>query len=165
MDLYLFRHGIAAERSELIHDAERPLVAKGQRRTRQVAKRLRQIGVQFDEIVTSPLLRAQQTADILHEEKLGDRPISFPPLAPTGSFVEGLEWLKEWQNRHQEFANLVCVGHQPNLGNWAEQLLWGQMGDRLVVKKAGIIGIHLDRLTKPASCHELFLLTSPKWLI
>ena len=164
MNLYLFHHGIAAERSDKIHDAERPLIPKGQRRTRRVARRLRQIGVRFDVILTSPFLRAHQTADILHEEKLGDRPIAFPPLAPTGKFEEGLAWLQDWQTKQTSETNIVCVGHQPNLGQWAEQLLWEKVGDRLMVKKAGIIGIKLGNLRHTVGNNELFLLTSPKWL-
>lgn len=162
--LYLFRHGIAAERSDKIHDAERPLIPKGQRRTRRVARRLRQIGLRFDIILTSPFLRAQQTADILHEEGLGELPIPLPPLAPTGEFTRGMAWLQDWQQNHTTKTNVVFVGHQPNLGQWAEQLLWGKVGDRLIVKKAGIIGIKLGNLSHSETNNELFLLTSPKWL-
>lgn len=170
MELYFFRHGIAVERTESLHDAERSLTLKGQQRTRQVARRLRGLGISFDGILTSPLLRAQQTADILCAEKLlqnktfGDRPQLFPPLAPDGSLEEFLAWLKDWRPDTLE-PKLVLVGHQPDLGEWAEAIAFGQKGTHLVLKKAGIIGIHC---TTPVQLHhhnELFLLTSPKWLL
>ena len=132
-----------------------------------MARRLKQIGLQFEGFLTSPLLRARQTANILHDVGLGDRPVIMSALAPAGSFREGLEYLTEWQRKYQgkDDARLVMVGHQPDLGNWAERLLWREIGDRLTLKKAGIIGIRLDQLQRPNPHHELFLLISPKWLI
>jgi phosphohistidine phosphatase len=164
MDLYFFRHGIATERSESVHDAERSLTLKGEQRTRQVAKRLKNLGVSFEAILTSPYLRAQQTADILTAVGLGDRPQLFPPLAPDGSFTKAKQWLQEWQPK-QTNPSLVFVGHQPDLGAWAEELIWGEPAEHLQLKKAGVIGIHLASLTNSHPENQLFLLTSPKWLL
>ena len=165
MELYLFRHGIAVDRSLGMPDSERPLTPKGERKTRLVAQHLWQMDLSFEAIATSPYLRAKQTADILYSEKLGDRPITLPELKPDGSFQAGVKWLKTWQKKYSTKTCLILVGHQPNLGHWAEQLLWGKIGDRLILKKAGLIGIHLDSLEKAIPNHELFLLTSPKWML
>lgn len=65
MELYLIRHGIAAERGTYPKDEERPLTEKGRAKTQKVAQRLYALGLRFDFILTSPLVRARQTAEIL----------------------------------------------------------------------------------------------------
>jgi phosphohistidine phosphatase len=56
------------------------------------------------------------------------------------------------------------VGHQPDLTDWAEQLIWGEIREKLILKKAGIIGLSVPPLASPLGQCQLFLLTSPKWL-
>jgi phosphohistidine phosphatase len=164
MELYFLRHGIAVEHTVDYHDAERPLTPKGQRRTTQVARRLQRLDLRFDGIWTSPLLRARQTANILAAMNLGDRPHFLPALAPGGSFTEGLDLLKTIQPQNAA-AKIMFVGHQPDLGIWAETLIWGEAKENLILKKAGLIGIQLGQLSRPQPDHQLFLLTSPKWLL
>ena len=65
MNLYVLRHGLARERNgrEYANDDERPLTAKGMRRMRRQLKGMNSIGLSMDVIVTSPLVRAVQTAE------------------------------------------------------------------------------------------------------
>ena len=64
--LYLVRHAIAAERGDKWpDDTKRPLTHKGAARMRQAVEGLRALGVEIDLVLTSPLVRAEQTADIL----------------------------------------------------------------------------------------------------
>jgi phosphohistidine phosphatase len=67
MNLFLLRHGIAVERDEFAsaNDELRPLTPKGQRELRQSVAALRAMELQFDVILSSPLLRARQTAEIV----------------------------------------------------------------------------------------------------
>src|SRR4029434_10395463 len=69
MNLYLMRHGIAvaADQPGIESDSGRPLTAKGTKRMRQAARGLRRLGVSFDTVLTSPFLRARQTAEIVAE--------------------------------------------------------------------------------------------------
>ena len=68
IELYLIRHGIAAERGPAFpDDTKRPLVQKGVSRLRREAKGLGELGVAFDVVLTSPLTRARQTAELLAE--------------------------------------------------------------------------------------------------
>jgi phosphohistidine phosphatase len=159
-ELYLIRHGIAAERGTYANDDERPLINTGRKKTEKVARRLYQIGVRFDRILTSPLVRAKQTADILQEAGLSSQIEEFTALAPDGDLSTWLEWLSE-----QSYQTLALVGHQPDLGHWAEMLVWGSIQEKLVVKKAGAIVLRLPESGTPVGRSELFLLTSPKWLI
>ncbi len=62
MKLYLMRHGLAIERGTFGEDRERPLTSEGIKKTQRVVKQFHKLGLNFDLIVTSPLVRAQQTA-------------------------------------------------------------------------------------------------------
>ncbi len=164
MEIYLIRHGIAAERGTYADDEQRPLTKKGRDKTTKVAESLLARGLKFDLILTSPLVRADQTAEILQKTGLSPKITTFVPLKPDGEIEEWLEWLQQWQGQQQN-STLALVGHQPDLGNWAEMLIWGTVKRQIVVKKAGIIGIQLPSIGTPIARSTLFLLTSPKWMI
>jgi len=165
MELYLIRHGIAADREAYSNDEERRLTNKGRQKTGKVAEELYRIGLRFDLILTSPLVRARETAVILKDIGLSNRVEEFPSLAPDGDIHTWVNWLKlQWKN-HTVANSLALVGHQPDLGNWAETLVWGKSQEKLVLKKAGVIGLHIPETKTPLSQSELFLLTSPKWLL
>ena len=67
MNLYFMRHGIAAPaaRSGLPMDRQRSLTARGKNRIRKIAAAMKAMGLSFDCILTSPLRRARQTADMV----------------------------------------------------------------------------------------------------
>ncbi len=164
MELYLIRHGLAAERGTYATDEERPLTEEGLRKTKRVAKQLSALKIKFDLIQTSPLVRAEQTAKILQEADLCPHVEESVYLAPGGDFQAWLEWLWHWQTE-QKGDRLAIVGHEPDLGEWAEQLIWGEARQRLIVKKAGIIGIEVpDDRSPMGQCH-LFWLTPPRFLL
>lgn len=164
MQLYIIRHGIAAEKTEYKNDKERPLIEKGRQKTEKVAQRLLDIGIHFDLMLTSPLVRAKQTAEILHESGLSDQLEEFPALAPDGNIQDWVNWwLKSRYNLDE--SSLALVGHEPNLGNWAETLIWGQSQGKLVFKKSGVIGLELPVGINPIGESNLFLLSSPKFLL
>lgn len=168
MKLYVMRHGIAADATEYANDANRPLTPEGDRKTTKIAQRLHKMQIDFDLILTSPLLRAQQTAKILQKVGLSEKIEVSPHLAPSGDIQDWVEWLEPWRDSRLQQGgspSLAIVGHQPNLGNWAEILLWGQANDSLVVKKAGILGLTLPKLGSPIARSELFWLTQPKYLL
>ncbi|ACB50829.1 putative Phosphohistidine phosphatase SixA [Crocosphaera subtropica ATCC 51142] len=162
--LYLIRHGIAVERNNSIQDEVRPLTELGKEKTQKVAQRLKEVKIKFDIILTSPLLRAHQTATILQNAGLTDRLEEFIPLSPGGSLQLWVDW---WLNSHyhHDQSTIALVGHQPDLSNWAEIFLWGDTQGILVVKKAGIIGLNLPTSINPIGESELFLLTPPKFFI
>ena len=164
MEVYLIRHGIAAERGTYTNDEQRPLIDRGREKTIKVAKRLLAAGLKFDLILTSPLVRAYQTAEILQKEGLAEDIQSFAPLKPDGEIEQWLEWLQKWQVKNPN-GKLALVGHQPDLGDWAEILIWGSIKGQITVKKAGVIGIEIPSIGTPVSRSTLFLLTSPKWIV
>ncbi|WP_448562482.1 phosphohistidine phosphatase SixA [Trichothermofontia sp.] len=162
--LYLIRHGIAEERSPDQRDETRSLTPEGEKKTRKVAERLRSLDLTFDLILTSPLVRASQTAMILQKGGLTKQVEVSTELAPAGQLERWLDWLLIWQAEHPQ-GSLAIVGHQPHLGDWAEQLVWGRPTGGLVVKKAGIVGIWVPAAMMAIGHCELFWLTSPKLLL
>ena len=115
MNLYLMRHGIAVAADDLgvIQDKERPLTSKGSKRIRRAARGIRRLGIEFDGILTSPLLRARQTADIVAAAlDLQSRLEEIPELAPECSVEQLIICLTRYQDRD----HLLLVGHQPLLG-------------------------------------------------
>lgn len=164
MEVYLIRHGIAAQRGTYANDEQRPLTKKGRCKTLKVAKSMFATGLRFDLILTSPLVRAEQTAEILKKAALSKTVNTYQPLKPNSNIEDWLEWQQKWQLHHPD-GKVALVGHQPDLGNWAEMLLWGSVKGQMIVKKAGAIGLKLPDIGTPISRSTLFLHISPKWLI
>jgi len=165
VELYLVRHGIAVDRDNEIEDDERALTAQGRQKTQKVAKRLEQIGLRFDLILTSPLVRSRQTAEILQNSGLSPQIEASASLAPDGNIETWLSWLEQWRQVDSGTVVLALVGHQPNLGQWAEILVWGEVRDGIALKKAGIVGLTLPETASPVGLCQLFLLTQPKFLL
>jgi len=167
--VYLIRHGIARDARRAVaspdralweSDETRPLTEEGQQKTKKIAHEIKSVGITFDLILTSPLLRATQTAEILREVGLTQTLETFSPLAPDGKMEDWISWWENWEKN-----NVALVGHEPNLGYWAESLIWGKAEGKLVVKKAGIIGLNCPETGSPLGKSELFLLNPPKWIL
>lgn len=115
MHLYLVRHAIAAEpdSKRWPDDRQRPLTAAGARRFKRAAGPLVDLikaGGKVGRLITSPLLRARQTATLLHEAGLPD-PIEESVLAPGRTATRVLAVL-----RAHDAQSIVMVGHEPDLG-------------------------------------------------
>jgi phosphohistidine phosphatase len=163
MKIYLIRHGIAELKAIEKPDAERMLTKKGIIRTQKIAQKLASLSINFDLILTSPYRRAKETAIILQQAKLAKTVIEHSSLKPNGNILEWINWMQT--EHYPQDANICLVGHQPTLSEWAELLIWNQVYHKMTVKKAGIIGLNLINWNNPLGEGELFLLTSPKWMI
>src|SRR5262245_5740679 len=159
LELYLVRHGVAAERGkEWPDDSKRPLTPDGVARLRRSARGLNAVSVTFDQIVTSPLVRARQTADVLAEELKGKPPIATADaLAPAGSSAAVIQEIAKYVRE----ARVALVGHEPNLGELAAQLIGARTP--LEFKKGGICRIDFDVLPPKGSGTLRWFLT-PKML-
>lgn len=162
MDLFIMRHGIAvAESSEGgFSDGERPLSPKGLKRTRQIAGGLLALKLSFDRILTSPLVRARETAQIVAEVlNMEGRVEEASELAPDGSVQTLISRLAELR----EEKNILLVGHQPLLGEIASFLLSRGKGIKLRLRKGGLCCLEVDDLGSNASAILHWVLT-PKQL-
>src|SRR6187200_2877311 len=94
-ELYLIRHGLAAERGENYpDDGKRPLTSQGFQRMKREGKALNALDVSFDVILASPLVRTRQTAEALVSTLRVPPPIiNAPSLAPTGTHNAVIEEL------------------------------------------------------------------------
>jgi phosphohistidine phosphatase len=137
MKLLLVRHAIAEDRLDWAQksgdDDLRPLTERGRRRMKQGARGLRILLDELDAILTSPLIRAVQTADVLGEVYTRAEVQVLEPLRP-GSLPERVA------ERLAAFAGdavVALVGHEPDLGELASWLLSGRDVPFLVFKKGG----------------------------
>ncbi|MDY6896664.1 MAG: phosphohistidine phosphatase SixA [Cyanobacteriota bacterium] len=164
MELYLIRHGIAQESTKEIKDEERSLTEQGRKRTQKVAQRFKDLDLSFNLIATSPLVRAQQTAEILISMGLSSQLEQCSDLAFSGNIEN---WIETWliPRNFSPSTRLALVGHEPCLSNWAEILIWGEAKDSLVLKKAGTIGIEIPETTSIVGQGKMFWLTPPRYLI
>ncbi len=119
MKLYFVRHGLAGQSGDYLNDRERPLTEEGRAKTAKIAQRLGQLGVKFDLILTSPLVRAVQTAEILQKAGLSRKIEQFNPLSPNGNIQDWVQWWQKSDYQREENA-IALVGHEPDLGYWTE---------------------------------------------
>jgi phosphohistidine phosphatase len=169
MYLYLIRHGIAIDPDPLVadpiaSDESRSLTRVGRKKIEQVADRMIKLELRFDLIMTSPLVRAKQTADLLINQQMGDRLEVSDDLKPIGNLQS---WLTNWHKRsdHADISTLALVGHEPNLTEWAELLMLGQVYHQLILKKGGLIGLKFGDDQIKVGSAQLACLISPKYLI
>jgi len=149
MRVVLFRHGIAGSRDarRWPNDALRPLTARGRERTEQAARGLKRL-YPVTRILSSPLLRASQTAEILRAAYGLTREIEVvPALAPIGSHREILTRLAALKPAE----SVALVGHEPDLGKLAAVLVFGAPNGNLPLKKAGVCVLDFVGLPEPGA--------------
>jgi phosphohistidine phosphatase len=140
IELYVVRHGIAVGRESPVEDAFRPLTAKGRRRFRKTAKAFARVARKLDLILTSPLVRAVQTAEILAgEAKHGEVAIleELDPKVPVETLVEAIAL------RANGAKAVALVGHEPQLSELVSALA-GVGADELDLKKGAIVRLDMD---------------------
>ena len=159
LELYLIRHGVAAERGdEFPDDSKRPLTSAGISRLRKEAKALDALGVAIDHIITSPLVRTKQTADVFAETLKSKPSLSqSDALAPAGTSAAVVQEL----SKHMRNARIALVGHEPNIGELAARLIGARMP--LEFKKGGICRIDFE-VFPPKGVGQLRWFVTPRML-
>jgi phosphohistidine phosphatase len=157
--LYLVRHAIAAERgAKWPDDGKRPLTHKGAARMRLTVRGLRRLGAEIDLILTSPLVRARQTADIV-AEGIGSAPevIEVDALTPDQSPPAVGAALAPYAS----VSRIALVGHEPGLGELAAWLVGAR--EPIEFKKGAVCRIDVPALP-PGRNGRLIWLALPKML-
>jgi phosphohistidine phosphatase len=159
LELYLIRHGVAAERGpEYPDDSKRPLTNRGIADLRIEAKGLSALGVTFDLVISSPLVRTRQTADIIVEPLQGKPSvITSDALAPAGTPAAVIQEI----GKHHRKARIALVGHEPNIGELAARLIGAR--SPIEFKKGAVCRIDFDVLP-PKGIGALRWLLPPKVL-
>jgi phosphohistidine phosphatase len=158
MRLLLIRHGIAVPRGTRgVPEDERPLTKRGIRRFREAARGLATIMRRPDAVLTSPLLRARQTADIAAEAWGKVEPVDVPALAG-GTFEQVADVLAQYPID----AVLAVVGHEPDLSSHLARLLGTPHEARLTFRKGGAALVEVPG--SPAEGGALIWYLSPRLL-
>ena len=141
--VFLVRHGIAADAAPGQPDESRPLTAKGRRRFRRTARAFARLGERVDKLITSPLVRAVQTAEILaralRQDEVGvleELRSEVPPAKLFGALSQQVE----------DGEGVALVGHDPQMTKLVAALaqLDGNDADRIAFAKGGIVRIDVD---------------------
>jgi len=157
--LYIVRHGIAVPHGTPgVAEEMRPLTQEGIRKMRQAAAGYCALGVVPKVILTSPLPRALETAEILRKE------------FGITTKMEACEALRPEANRPALYTSLVrhssegavmLVGHQPSLGEIAADIAFGDDSLALSLRKGGGCGLQVTRLLpRPEGTLEWMLTSS-----
>jgi len=164
MELYLLRHGIAVDRGahRFRDDSHRPLTPEGIQRTRKVARSLAVLKCGFDVVLTSPYVRAKQTADIVAEVlEIPQKLRLCSALAPTGKPRDLVADLRKHGMRD---SKMLLVGHEPGMSLFASLLISGKPDADLTLKKAGLCVLDTGELVA-GQCASLELLLTPKLML
>ena len=157
MNVYLVRHGIALDLGEqgIVRDADRPLSDEGKALTCEVARGLRAVvGDEAMRIISSPLLRARETAEIFAKALGVATPVeTLAELTSEGDVEAVAEWIER-----QPPKSLMMVGHMPDMSDLASCLACPQGVLQVVFKKAAVMRISFEaRAGKGRGCIEWLL--------
>jgi phosphohistidine phosphatase len=141
MQIYLLRHGIAEDPKPGMRDADRALTQEGRKKLAKTLSRAREVGVAPTLIVTSPYLRAKETAQIAAAElqykgELLETKSLIPAGTPQGVWDEVRE--------HKSEEQILLVGHEPLFSSLAAFLL-GSSSVQIDFKKGAILRVDVDR--------------------
>jgi phosphohistidine phosphatase len=161
MDLYIVRHGIAIDREDpkCPPDPERYLTEEGIEKTKQVAKGVAALGLSADLLISSPYVRAMQTAEIFahaldySNQKIRRSDLLLPGAEPSMLFRE--------LAKDKQSSAVFVFGHAPQL----DEILataFGMKHGITSLKKAGVAALQLKRFTPPSA--ELLWLATPRLL-
>ena len=158
-EIYVIRHGLAEDRGDSWpDDAKRPLSDDGESSMRKTARGLNRLGVTMDVVLTSALVRAKQTAELVAGGLNPKPPVAVvESLAPGGTYQAIVADLE----KHTKRKRIGLVGHEPGIGEFAARLI----GSRhpIEFRKGAICRIDVDSIP-PSGPADLRWLLTPKIL-
>lgn len=158
MNLYIVRHAIAVARGTPGYDddSQRPLTDKGRKKMGKIVMGIHKLDVALDLILSSPYVRARDTAKILASEYEMEDKLAFTDnLIPAGDFERLVDEIHE---KH-DVNNLALVGHEPMLSSLISWLTTGNTEMNITLKKGGIACLLADNLYQEHRATLLWLLT------
>ena len=162
MELYLVRHAVAHKRDvdRWPDDSKRPLTIEGEERFRQAAEGIVGLVPEVGVVLSSPFIRAWQTAEIL-EQRGWPAPVPCEELEP---YCPPHKVLHALLAHHKDEERAALVGHRPGLHELASYLLTGHAdGANVRIKKGGMVRLSFDGPPEPGAGYLEWLL-APKVL-
>ncbi len=159
MNIYIIRHAWAGHGGDPAwpDDSQRPLTPEGRKRFRRMVKKLAARGFDPQIVLTSPLVRCRQTAEVVAEVVDGKpRVVEREELAPGAD----LDLLLSWMEREARSRDQVAwVGHAPDVGRLASELISDGHGD-IRFAKGAVAAIRFDGFPEPAQGELCWLVTA-----
>jgi phosphohistidine phosphatase len=161
MNLYILRHGIAVDPGTpgLGNDSERPLTPEGKRKLRQIATAMEALELSFDLILSSPYVRAEQTAGVVAEALKLRKTVEFSDTLTPGGSMRGL--VAAINDLRPTPEEVLLVGHEPFLSELISLLVSGGAGLSVVIKKGGLCKLAAETL-RCGRCATLEWLLTPR---
>jgi phosphohistidine phosphatase len=153
MKLYVMRHGPAEERGSGVAEFDRQLTPAGREQTAAAVRGLARLGLKPACIISSPLIRCMQTADLAAAElAAGQPPRAVDALAAGAAPGEILQAIR------QAPTPLLLVGHDPDLSSLVTYLLGGGPTPFVDFAKGGVVALQSNGEPQPGSCRLLWYL-------
>ena len=159
MQIYLLRHGIADDGKPGRPDSERALTSEGRDKLRRVLKRARTADCSPSLILTSPYVRAVETAEIA-AQVLGYR----GKLVKTDALVPDASPQKAWEELrlHKDEASVLLASHEPLMSSLAAYLLRSP-ALQVDMKKAAMLHLEAAGFAAEPNCVLKWMLTPGVW--
>jgi len=145
MELYVMRHGKAAEPDPKLYpsDDQRPLTEAGRRDLEQIAAAMKLMKLEINLILSSPLVRARQTAEIVAKTLGITKKLLYSDSLAQNEVKPVIEEIKR---AYKGETSLLLVGHEPQLSELVSTLLTGGPDMVLNFKKGGLIKLQIKRI-------------------
>jgi phosphohistidine phosphatase len=140
MRLYFLRHAEALDGED---DAARPLSPHGRKQSKAMAEFLRQAGVKFDRVMSSPLVRAHQTAEIVVCSMGGGGKVKLEIADALRNETSEAQW-NRWLPSLREEGHVLLVGHEPSLAEHVRSLLGMAHTEALRLPKGALACVESD---------------------
>jgi phosphohistidine phosphatase len=161
MELYLLRHGIAVEPGTrgFEDDFSRPLTPKGRRQLRKNTAAIKELAGKFDLILSSPLVRAKQTAEIVAKALDSKKRLRFTSALGPGGAAAIL--VRQLEREKPAPEKVLLVGHEPDMSRLVSLLTSGRPDMQIDFKKGALCKLETEKLTA-GQCARLIWLVTPK---
>lgn len=142
MEIYFLRHANAGKpKVNPEKDEQRPIDDLGEQQSHSVGRALAAMELKLDAIVTSPLVRARQTAAIVATElKQKDKLVTDEALRPDASY----EQFQQLLARYKDKQAIMVVGHNPSQTEFLNQLVTGKGSEQIELKKGAVARVDKD---------------------
>lgn len=168
MFLYIVRHAVAEEREDFAKknadDSLRPLTPKGKKKLQKMILNLEKDFENLDLIVTSPYVRAKQSAQVIADVADNAKVVESGELVPHAPPQSLVKWLKSHCGKHKK---VVVVGHEPHISSFTSFLLTGNATENFVeMKKSSVALLDIGNFEDiTPSKAKLLWLVSPKVMV
>lgn len=162
-EVYILRHGIAADHGSFSKDSERPLTEEGQIKTGKIARAMKGLELSFDLILSSPYVRARETAEIVAREMDLEKRLKFSDHLMVGG--DPVLMIREINKDYREAQSILLVGHEPYLSGLISVLSAGSDMPICVLKKAGFAKLSLASEFRYGRCAYLEWLLTPRQML